>query len=290
MYEFTQLDLTSLPSYNAFIPQEILKQISALPKEIKLIIFGATQKSVPLGVCIASLEQNILEILHLAADHQNLEIATTLLSKTQEEAIRQGANIFTFAYPLDTPESPMIEKVLEANHWKGTRPFLIRGLFNPATFNAPIMQLNVQYPPGYKEFLWKNLKPRQRKDLLHREQQKHFSPAISPFSEEKILEPLNSLGLEHKGRVVGWAITHRVDPDTIRYSSVYVEPDLKLQGLATKLLADSMAIHIQNPTKWATVEVPYLFVHPSWVHFFEKNILPAAIKITRYQQGWHTIP
>lgn len=290
MYESTQLNLASLPSYNALIPKEILDQISAFSTETKLIAFGATKQGVPLGICLASLDQYIVEVLHLAADHQNIEIGTTLLSKTQDEAIKQGANTFTFVYPLDTPETPMIEKILEANHWKGTRPFLIRGLFDPATFNAPIMQFNVQYPPGYKEFLWKDLKPRQRKDLLHREQQKHFAPAVSPFNEEKILEPLNSLGLEHKGRVVGWAITHRVDPETIRYSSVYVEPELKLQGLATKLLADSMSIHIKNPTKWATVEVPYLFVHPYWVDFVEKNILPAAVKITHFRQGWHTIP
>lgn len=290
MYEFTQLNLASLPSYKALIPQEILDQISELSADTKLIAFGATQHGVPLGICLAALDQFIVEVLHLAADHQNQEIGTTLLAKTQEEAIKQGANTFTLVYPLDTPETPMFEKILEANHWKGTRPFLIRGLFDPATFNAPIMQLNVQYPAGYKEFRWKNLKPRQRKDLLYREQQGHFSPAVSPFSEEKILEPLNSLGLEHKGRVVGWAITHRVDPETIRYSAVYVEPELKHQGFATKLLADAMAIHIKNPTKWATVEVPYLFAHPSWVQFVEKNILPAAIKITRYRQGWHTIP
>lgn len=288
MYDFIQVK--ELFPFKDYLSKEILDKITP---EIKWIAFGAFQQNVPLGICLASLDpiQNLLEILHLEVNeaHRNKGMGTTLLSKVEEEGIAQGASIFSFIYPLNTPETFIIEKILKTNQWKGTRPFLLRAKFNPQTFDAPMVHLSYQYPPGYIEFLWKALKPNQRKDLLYRQQQGHFSRAISPFSEEKSIEPLNSLGLEYQGRVVGWIITHRIDPETIRYSVIYIEPSLKFRGLAAKLLADAILIHMQNPTQWALIEIPYLLVPHSWIRFIEKRILPSAIQVTRYQQGWNTV-
>jgi hypothetical protein len=287
MYNFTQIK--DLSPFQAYIPKEIHEKIASL----KWIAFGAFQQSSPVGICIASLDLNtaLLEILHLEVDiaHRDQEIGTTLLSKTQEEASKQGARIFSFIYPIETPETPMIEKILKANQWKGSRPFLIKAWFNPETFDTPLIHLPYQYPPGYKEFLWKNLSPDQRKDLLRREQQRHFSRILSPFNDEKILEPSNSLGIEYNGRVVGWLITHRIDQEMVRYSIIYIEPSLKFQGsLAVKLMIDAMLLHLEKLTTWGLFEIPYLQVSSSWIHFVEKRLLPSAVKITRYRQGWHT--
>lgn len=292
MYAFTLLDHDSLPNFNSFISDKIQKALSNIDPE-NLIIFGALKENTPIGICVATVYPilSLSEFLHIevALEHRNHHIGRTLIAKTQEKAISIGAKIFTLVYPLEEPETAAIEKILAANHWKGSRPFLIRALFNPETFNAPIVQLNHKYPQGYKEFLWKNLKEKQKNDLLLREKKNHFSSIFSPFREKEIQEPLNSLGLQYKGRVVGWLITHRIDPKTIRYSCLYIEPSLKFRGVAMKLLADSMLLHMQKPTKWALIEIPYLQVPPSWIHFIERRILPSAVKVSRLQQGWHTL-
>ncbi|MBA3286009.1 MAG: hypothetical protein H0U27_13260, partial [Nitrosopumilus sp.] len=246
--------------------------------------------------CIALLNTNVnmLDVLHIEVDiaHRNRHIGRTLLGKVQEEATKLGAKTFSFIYPLDQPETVAIEKILDANQWKGSRKFLIRALFDPSTFkfNAPIMHLQYEYPPGYREFLWKDLKESQREDLLHRERQGHFSRAISPFREEEIMEPLNSLGLEYEGRVVGWLINHHIDPDIIRYTSFYIEPSLKYKGLAMKLMSDSLILHGDLMFhKHGLTEVPYLQVHPSYINFVERRLVPLAEKVTRLQQRWHTL-
>lgn len=292
MYDFTLLN--DLSPFNNYIPKGIHDKIVSLSSEMKWIAVGSLKQDDPLGVCVASLDIDLglLEILHLEvnAAHRKQRIGTTLLSKIQEEGIKQKAKIFSFIYPQNTPETLIIEKILKTNHWKGTRPFLIRAFFNPETFDAPMMHLHYSYPPGYKEFPWNTLKPKQRNDLLYREQQGHFSRALSPFKEEQIFEPLNSLGLEYQDRVVGWIITHRIDSDTIRYSFIYIEPSLKFRGLAAKLLMNSMLCHMKKPTKWALIEIPYLLVEPAWIRFIEKRILPSAVKVTYYRQGWSTVP
>lgn len=103
------------------------------------------------------------------------------------------------------------------------------------------------------------------------------------------MEPINSLGLLYQERIVGWLITHRIDTDTIRYSAFYLEPSLRFQGAAIKMLVDSIKLHLKNPTKWGLLEIPYIQAHPSWIHFFERRLFPYAAKITKLQQAWHTL-
>ncbi len=60
-----------------------------------------------------------------------------------------------------------------------------------------------------------------------------YPPTLGPFAEEPY-EPLNSMGLIVDRRVVGWCITHRVAPETIRYSRLFVHPEYRIgqRGLA----------------------------------------------------------
>lgn len=290
MYEYNQI--TNFSPFNAYIPKEAREKIAAVPPEMKWIAFGAFQQSAPIGICIASLEpiMGSLDVLHLEVDpvHRNKRIGTTLLAKVQEEAKKQNAKVFSLVYLEGTPETPFVEKILKTNQWKGTRPFLLKAWFDPNKFDHPMLKLPFEYPPGYKTFPWKKLKPSQRKDLLHRDQQNHFLHVFSPFNDEKNIEHLNSLGLEYKGRVVGWMINHKIDPDTIRYTVLYVEPSLKYRGVGIRLLVDAQLIHVEKSKKMGLIEVPYLLVDPSWISFFEKRGRPYAIKVVQYRQGWNT--
>ncbi len=73
---------------------------------------------------------------------------------------------------------------------------------------------------------------------------------FNPFLEEDKLEPLNSLGLRYQNRVVGWVITHRIAPDTIRYTQMFVYPDT--QPLSRSILLLAKAIQLQVEAKQAT--------------------------------------
>lgn len=292
MYDYIPLDIHSLAPYETFLPPKIRDEISHISTGLELIAFGVSNQGLPIGIGTALLDcdLHILEVLHIevAPAHRNRQIGRNLLGKIQEEAIRQKAKIFSFVYPLNEPETAAIEKIIDAQHWKGSRPFLIKAYFNPETFTASITRLNYQYPSGYKEFPWKDLTPAQRQDLLYREKQGHFSRAISPFIDEKIIEPLNSLGLEYEGRVVGWLITHKIE-NLIRYTAFYIEPSLKYRGLAMKMMSNSINLHRQFLKEMALTEVPCLIAHPSYIQFIERRLIPFATKVIRLQQRWHTI-
>ncbi len=52
------------------------------------------------------------------------------------------------------------------------------------------------------------------------------------------LEGAVSLGLRHRGSLVGWLIAHRVDAHTVRYSSLYVAPAHRARARGLALLAE----------------------------------------------------
>jgi hypothetical protein len=291
MYSFIKLDQPSFFLYQQLIPENILHRIETLTPEYTLIAFGAIdQNQSPLGICLAIIDNPLrfLEVLHIEVkkEHQNQHIGRTLLASVQNEGKKHNILFSSFIYQKNSIKSFPIEKILQVNQWKGPRPFLIQANFDTLAFDPPLLNLNLSYPIGYKEFLWKDLKEKQREDLLYREYQGHFSKAISPFKEESNIEMTNSLGLEYKDRVIGWMITHRVSPEIVRYTALYVEPSHKSKGPIIKLLTDSMILHKKHPTKWAVIEIPYLQVHPSWIDFVKKRILPYAVKITHFVQAW----
>lgn len=292
MYEFILLNPSNLSLFDLFLHEKVRRSITELSSRYRLIGSGAVHQGIPVGICVGILNLDIhfFEFLHIEvnSEHQNRGIGRTLIAKTQEEAIKQQAKFFSFIYPNNDPDTPAIKKILNANKWEGSRSFMIKAWFDLEIFDAPILHLNLRYPPGYKDFFWKDLKESQRNDLLFREKQGHFSKAISPINDEDLIEPLNSLGLQRDERVVGWLITQRIDPETIRYASLYIEPSLKFRALAMKLLADSILFHKYSPIKKAVLEIPYLQVSPSWVKFIQRRILPFAVKITYLQQAWHT--
>lgn len=294
MYTFSRLSPSSIEPFSSFFPEKILKKITAEQDPgYTLITFGACDNHLPIGAGSALLNDHLhyLEILHIEVEksHRNHHIGRTLIAKIQEAAIEHGAKIFSLIYPQNAPETPAIEKILQANHWRGSRPFMIQCYFDALTFDAPWVHFNYRYPKGYQEFRWKYLSKKERENLEYRQKQGHFPQLISPFREENQLENLNSLGLKYEKRIVGWIITHRIDSETIRYSSLYIEPSLQFRGLAIKLLANSILLHMKAPTQRAYLEIPLLHVHYSWIQFIKKRILPHAIKTIYLQQGWHTL-
>jgi len=294
MYEYKALTLPCISEYSLFLPQNIQQRISNLTPDFTLILTGASENEIPIGLCVAllDLDLQLLEILHIEVkkEYRNQHIGRTLLKQTEEGATKKGSKIFSFIYPQGGPETQAIEKIIAANQWSGTRPFLIKAFFDTPTFNALALYPDPDraYPKGYKEFCWKSLTEAQRKDLLYREKQGHFSRAFSPFLEENILDDKISLGLEYQGRVIGWMITHRIDEQTLRYSALYIEPNFKYTGLPIKLLANAILLQQKNSIKWAVFEISYLQSHPSWLRLIKRRFLPYAFNVTYLRQAWKT--
>ena len=108
--------------------------------------------------------------------------------------------------------------------------------------NAP-WPTEIIWPDGFEVFPWVDLTPADEEDMRRRQEEEDgwYPEYLKPFQVERLLEPANSVGLRHEGQVVGWMITHRTAPDTVQYTSLFLDRKVRGQGLALPLVAEAVA-------------------------------------------------
>ena len=107
-------------------------------------------------------------------------------------------------------------------------------------------KLQKNLPSTYQLFFWYKLSSTERRDLNERINQNASYQRYTPFIDEANIEPINSLGLRHNGRVIGWIITHRVAPTTVRYTRLFTDPDHNPFRRGMYLLTKSIQLHFDS--------------------------------------------
>lgn len=256
-----------------------------------VIAIGVLWQGKPVGLGLASYQKHLfhLEIHHLFVlpEFRLKHIGSSLLAHLEAEGAKLGAKVATLVYSLNDSFTSALEKILLINKWKDKRPFSLRYKYDVPHFHMPWVEKSLLFPSGYEEFYWKDLTIEERERLQGQQKQGAIPSATSPFKDENMIEPLNSLGVRYKGEVVGWMITHRVELDTICYTSMFVQPERNYRGVVmAKLLADSIHLHLASPSHWAILEIPLLLTPQTWVQFAEKRLAPFANQITQSVQAW----
>lgn len=103
-----------------------------------------------------------------------------------------------------------------------------------------------------------------------------YPEELSPFRYEEAIEPLNSIALMQGDEVLGWQINHRIAPDTIRYSSLFVDDELQAYGLALALEIESVRLHLESPQVDGIPRAVFLVYTRSegMLRHAEKNLAP----------------
>jgi hypothetical protein len=257
----------------------------------KMIAVGVIFCDTPIGLVIGGYLGEMLGFVEtytikIASPHNTLILADHMLQKYEEECLRAGAVIMIYNYRKTDPDASFIEKVQKKRKWSPPKPHVIRYFFDGPTFHPSWYERPPQLPPKYKLFPWKNLKQAEREQLQKNYREGHFSENVYPFQNEETIEFRNSLGLKYKGKIVGWSITHRVAPDTVKYTALYVQPEFQFRGYAIRLLVESTKLQQKCNIKWALFEIKLGEVDPSWFKFVLKRLAPYAFEIDTLYQTW----
>ena len=233
--------------------------------EAPIIGIGVELGQEPIGLILARYnqfpEENKLygEILSwfVVPSYRRQGIGKELLARIEQELQKRGCNKITINY-LSSFNTPFIEKILARQNWLTPETKALVCYATTANVENTKKPHLTQYldrllshlPHDYTIFPWYTLTPEEREII---EQEIHTNPLVrkfNPFWDETQLEPLNSLGLRYQNRVVGWVITHRIAPDTIRYTQMFVYPDT--QPLSRSILLLAKAIQLQVEAQQAT--------------------------------------
>lgn len=297
MIDIKRLDLTSLNVSQLQSYEEL-----TLPKfhdclyskqvisNTQSIVVAAYVDQRPVGLILASFYKalRIAEIhsLYVLEQYRRHKIGEKLLRTMQEELSKENCMLATFLYSAEDPSATLLEKIFGKLNWPEPRIYIIRCTFDGRAFNPPWLHQEYHYPEGFEVFPWTELTTAEKSTLIRQMEQGVIQQAVNPFQDEEIIEPLNSLGLRYKGEVVGWMLTHRMAPDTIRYTSLYVQRQLHLKGPAIFLLCESIKRQVASDVPWAILEVNVMHTELSWLKFLKRRLMPYAVSVENVMQAW----
>jgi GNAT superfamily N-acetyltransferase len=280
MLSLTRLDNFGAGFLYSFLTYPIYRpRLPTVSSDGNTVAIGASVSGKPIGLAIAEIQENqsakVLS-LFVMPSHRHQGIGKALLTRLEEELYLKKCTSVKFVYTTGQPTTSTVEHLLDKCGW--SPPQSRRVICKASTHemsNAPWIRRRWQLPASYSIFPWVEITPEERVVIQEQKTESWIHPDLIPFKYEESLEPINSLGLRYQGQIVGWLITHRTAPDTIRYSCGYMQPRLQNLGRFTFLII--RAIQLQ-----AEVNIPFgiwttHLEHTSMVNFAKKHMKPYLI-------------
>lgn len=255
------LTADNISAYDAFTFPSLQKRWQTQTKRGELVGISATISHQMVGMAIAeilpesqnqpSLSASIISC-YVAPNHRHQSIGTTLIGNLEKELKKVGCQRVEISYKSSELTALALEPLLKNKGWLPPETtFLLAQTTTQKIAEAPWLH-KYPLPDSFTVFPWSEITAHERQAIL---QQGEYPNPLNPFSDESRIEPLNSLGLCHNGEVIGWMITHRVAPNTIRYSSLFVRKKYQKLGRGISLLAASIKLQIDSEIENGTFSV-----------------------------------
>lgn len=113
-----------------------------------------------------------------------------------------------------------------------------------------------------------------------------YPPLLSPFLEEKLIDPERSLLLRYQGGVAGWMILERFDPETILFKTMFVHRRHQRMARGIALIAEALRRLKSNPGGYRNAIFTVGADNADMVRFMNKHIAHPAIQA---EVLWRTV-
>lgn len=217
---------------------------------------AASENSKKVGLILAETlpEQNSAEVLSffVEPDSRRLGIGTQLLHYLEAAFTKLGCPEVRLKYRATALTNLALEPMLQKRNWQKPETEFVLTKTSAAKLRSAPWVYKYRLPEQFTVFPWTELTETEKARILQR---KTYPDALSPFSDDPRLEPLNSVGLRYQGEVMGWAIAHRVAPDTIRYSVMFVEEPFQKMGRGFALLTEAVRRQLDSDIPYFTAAV-----------------------------------
>jgi uncharacterized protein (TIGR03032 family) len=238
------LNAESLAPYDAMTFPSLQQRWQRKPQLGELMAVSASIEGTMVGFAVAEVDRHqTAEILSLFVDegYRRQGIGKCLMAQLQQD-LRASCAAIHLNYRR-TAVTDGMEPILQRLGWQLPRSqFLLAQTTTERISQAPWLH---QYPLSseFAIFPWLELTVDEQRYIERLE----YPDGLSPLADGERLEPLNSLGLRYQGQLVGWMVTHRVAVDTIRYSTLFVEPRFRAKARGIALLSAAICRQIASP-------------------------------------------
>ena len=278
---------TELTAYQDFLfPQLLTRLKTTIPEEEYWIAVEAVQDQQLIGLALAQyyfINKTAQLFLWSVKENFRHQGIGSRLFELLEENLKEQENIsgLGFEYEKNSPSAAVVEKILMKRQWPTPFVYLVRCHFDAYQFDPDWIHLLLRLPPHMEMFPWKALTQEDRERLAFMADQGQFLPYLSPFRDEELIHYPSSLGLRYKGKIVGWNITHLIDPDTLRFSILFLDKSYQFTGLGVQLGIQSILLQKKLPIPRTVLEVNLQAIDLTWRYFVKKKLMPYTDKIER---------
>ncbi len=282
-YSLTELNALTGVQYAGMTFPSYQFILQKLQSEDSIVAIGANVNQKPIALVLARLfpqeEAAIILSIFVESAYRCQKVGTSLLVYLEQVLQQRGCKQVELVYTTGKSTTPALKHILQKEGWNQPEfRMLICKAVSKEMIQAPWLHKH-SLPDGFTIFLWSDLTQAERNSILEKQNAQAWYPEIlSPFSEEETIEPVNSLGLRHQGEVIGWMITHRLAPDTIRYSCLFIKEELQKIGRAIPLLAESIKIQCRGAVPYGIWTVSR--EHSAMLSFVKRRMANYMLSIT----------
>jgi GNAT superfamily N-acetyltransferase len=243
------LDPSALARYASLAHERDRERILNPPAGRRIVAVGAAPLGEPVALALAELfPSRYAEVLSLyvSPGWRASGLGTRLLARLEEELVARECALADLYYSTGTPTTGALEAALRRRGFgESERRMLVCTFEAERVLSAPwLARQVVPRGGGFEVFPWAELPPRDRETIVVRQARNPWFPRdLDPFAREATMDAATSLGLRYRGEVAGWVITHRIAPDTLRYTSGFVRADL--QRMARMIALGRLAMQRQ---------------------------------------------
>jgi GNAT superfamily N-acetyltransferase len=176
--------------------------------------------------------------LFVVPNQRQRGIGSGLLTHLAHVVAEQGRRSIHLTYRDDWPGAVALERILARQGWSTPRDTLLLCKARLTSVLQAPWFAQARLATGYHVFPWDDLTPAEQQAIAARQAREGWFPAVlDPFQEAARREPTSSLGLRWHDEVVGWMITHRINTETVQYTSLFITPGRRHRAQAVPLLA-----------------------------------------------------
>ena len=219
-------------------------------REPAIEMVGATVDGRPAGLVVVRIPESgdsaSIESIFVDPTRRRIGVGRSLLAAAGEIATRAGASKLVGQWYDDAPSSSLIETLLARDGWKTPEPkFNIHRASRPGFEFLDRTSRPWRRSSRFELESWSGMKPDDLR-IVDALRESHDIPLGLHPSGETVLEISadTSLLLRDRGSIAGWFLHHHLGHDIIRYSSLWVRPDLIGRGVGLALAIEGVRRHL----------------------------------------------
>lgn len=265
--------------YQSILPFPLYKRILAKRDLNALIGIEAVDQNKPVGCLIVEYFDGINTGTVLAweidRDYQQKGIGSKLYSKLSDLLPKP----ITLTYYFE--DCPIVRGFLKKLEWSEPKFYIEHYHMSHKKFHPDWFEKGINLPADLKMISWRNISAKNRSEIERQEKESTFEISVSPFGEEENIDLYSSLALMRGDEVVGWMVNHFYNQQTIKYSALYIERELRNTGAGIAILAESIRLNQKGPVPLAIFEINLNETDPTWKRFVRNRLKPSSVGVSK---------